>query len=114
MLKFETKGGGGGFYFEGIDPDHASARAKGEGGDGEKFFEKAAKIGDGDSFAQRRIGDEESDAGGAEAGNFFEVTKVARDKIGGDARKVGGVPVGASGLNGVGGEVGPEEAADSG
>ena len=100
--------------FQRVNPDHSAARAKRDGSDGEKFFEKTAKVGNGDAFAQGGIGDEEGDAAGAVMGDFGKVTKIAGDKISGNAGKLGGLPVGAGGLNGVGGEVGAKNLADTG
>jgi len=51
LLEFEAKRGGGGFYFEWVDPDHSAARAQGDGGDCEKFVEQAAKVGNGNPFS---------------------------------------------------------------
>ena len=51
MLEFEAKRGGGGFYFEWVDPDHSAARAQGDGGDGEKFIEQSTKVGNGNPFS---------------------------------------------------------------
>ena len=100
--------------FQRVNPDHSAARAKRDGSDGEKIFEKTAKVGNGDAFAQGGIGDEEGDAAGAVMGDFGKVTKIAGDKISGNAGELGGLPVGAGGLNGVGGEVGAENLADTG
>ena len=35
LLEFNTKSGGGGFDFQGIDPDHSAAGAERDGSDGE-------------------------------------------------------------------------------
>jgi len=51
LLKFESKRGRWRFDFEGVDPDHPAAGAKGDCGDCEKFLEKASEVGDGDAFA---------------------------------------------------------------
>lgn len=114
LLKFQAKGGGGKFELEGIDPDHSAAGTKREGGDGEKLFEKGAEVGDGDTFAQGRVGDDEGDAGGTIVRNFFELAEIAQNEVGRDARETGGLPVGAGGLDGVGGEVGSQDSADAG
>ena len=82
LLKFETKRGGGGLDFEGIDPDHSAARAERDGGYGEEFFQKSAEVRNGDAFSQRGIGDEERDAGWAVVGDLFKIAKVAKNKIG--------------------------------
>ena len=51
LLEFEAKGGGGGFHFEWVDPDHSSTWPQGDGGDSEKFIEQATKVGNGNPFS---------------------------------------------------------------
>lgn len=70
LLEFKTEGGSGRFDFERVDPHHPAAGSEGQAGDFEEFLEKAPEIGDGDTLAERGIGDEESDAARAVAGNF--------------------------------------------
>lgn len=113
LLKLQPEGGGGRFDLEGVDPDHPAAGAKGECGNGEKFLKKAAEVGNGDAFAERRVCDEQRNAAGSIAWNFFELAKVAKNEIGGNTRESGGVPVCAGGLDGIGGQVGSQNPADS-
>jgi hypothetical protein len=114
LLKFESKRGGRRFDFEGVDPDHPAAGPKGEGRDSEKFLEKPTEVGDRDAFAERWVGDDQRNAAGAIAWNFFELAKVAKNEIGRNAGELGGVPVCAGGLDGIGGQVVPQNSADSG
>jgi len=113
LLKFESKGGGWRFDFEGVDPDHPTAGAKGECGDCEELLKKTTEVGDRDAFAERWVGDEQRNAAGAIARNFFELAKVAKNEIGRNARELGGLPVCSCGLDGIGGQVGPQNPADS-
>ena len=85
LLEFKTERRSGRFDFERIDPDHSTAGAEGQGGGFKKFLEEAPEIGDGDTFTQRGIGDEESDATRAVAGNLRKITEVPLDKIGADS-----------------------------
>lgn len=114
LLEFESERRGWRFDFEGVDPDHPAAGSKGKGGDGEKFLEKTTEVGDRDAFAERWVGDDQRNAAGTIARNFFELAKVAKNKIGGDAGELGGVPVCAGGLDGIGGKVGPQNPPYSG
>jgi len=113
LLEFESERRGRRFDFEGVDPDHPAAGSKGKGGDGEKFLEKTTEVGDRDAFAERWVGDEQRNAAGAIARNFFELAKVAKNEIGRNARELGGLPVCSCGLDGIGGQVGPQNSADS-
>ena len=114
LLKFEPKRGGRRFDFEGVDPDHPAAGSKSEGGDGEELLKKTTEVGDRDAFAERWVGDEQRNAAGAIARNFFELAKVAKNEIGRNAGDLGGLPVCSCGLDGIGGQVGPQNPADSG
>jgi hypothetical protein len=84
-LEFKTKGRGWRFNFERVDPDHSTAGAEGQGGGFKKFLEEAPKIGDGNTFAEGGIGDEESDAARTVAGNLRKIAEVPLDKIGADS-----------------------------
>jgi len=114
LLKFEPKRGGWRFDFEGVDPDHPAAGAKGDCGDCEKFLEKASEVGDGNAFTEWRVGDDQGNTAGAIARNLFELAKVAKNEVGGNAGELGSVPVCAGGLDGIGGQVGPQNSSDSG
>jgi len=84
-LEFKTERRRGRFDFKRIDPDHPTAGAEGNAGDFEEFLEKAPEVGDGDTFAERGIGDEESDTARAVAGNLRKITEVLLDEIGADS-----------------------------
>ncbi len=114
LLEFESERGGRRFDFEWVDPDHPAAGSKGEGRDGEELLKKTTEVGDRDAFAERWVCDEQRNAAGAIAWNFFELAKVAKNEIGGNAGELGGLPVCSCGLDGIGGQVGPQNPADSG
>lgn len=114
MLKFEAEGGGGRFELEGIDPDHSAAGTKSQRGDGEKFLKQSAEVRNGDTLSEGRIRDDEGDTRGTIGGDFFKLTEIAQDEVGRDAGEAGGLPIGAGGLDGVGGEVGSQDSADAG
>ena len=82
MLEFDTKRGGGGFDFQGIDPDHSAARTERDGSDGEEFLQKTPEVGNRNAFSNWGIGDEKRDAGWSVIGDLFKIAKVAKNKIG--------------------------------
>jgi hypothetical protein len=114
LLKFKAEGGGGRFDSKGINPNEATAWAQGDCGHGEELFQEATEIGNGNAFAEWRVGDHEADAGWTPVGDGGEFTKIACDEIGADAREEGSGPVGASGGGGVGAEIGSQNTADAG
>jgi hypothetical protein len=85
LLEFKTKGRGWGLNFERVDPDHSTAGAEGQGGGFKKFLEEAPEIRDGDTLAERGIGDEECNAARAVAGNAGKLPEIFLDKIGADS-----------------------------
>jgi hypothetical protein len=84
-LEFDPEGGGRRFNFERVDPDHPTAGAEGQGGGSKKFLEEASEIGDGNTFTERRIGDEESNTTRAVPGNLRKIAEIPLDKIGADS-----------------------------
>jgi hypothetical protein len=70
-----------GFDFEGINPDHPTAGSEGDGGEGKKFLQEAAKIGNGDALSKGRIGDEKGDAARSAAGDFQKIPKIFLDEV---------------------------------
>jgi len=70
LLKLGLEAGMGGLDFDRVDPNHPAPRTEGHRSEGEEFLEKAAKVGNGHPFAQRRVGDEEREAARGAAANF--------------------------------------------